>query len=156
MWNGKLGEISVTIYRVELSPGARHVFSEPYRHLKSGREIEDETVTKLSKERSIVASKFEWAFPGQGLTSHDFALAPKNWMLLLYEISIKSQRWMSASTVWVMRSAFPVWVRTNVSGRLPLILSLTKRQCSWHMMVSTSGDECLSGSWMLRLHFKDH
>ncbi len=63
MWNGKLGEISVTKHRIELLPGARPVRSEPYCQGQRSREFENETVTKLLKEGPIVPSKSEWASP---------------------------------------------------------------------------------------------
>ncbi len=63
MWNGKMGEISVTKHRIKLLSGGRPVRSQPYRLGQSARKFEDDTVTKLLEEGAIVPSKSECASP---------------------------------------------------------------------------------------------
>lgn len=47
MWDGKLGEVKVTEHRIELLPGARPVFSQPYRAGVKSRKVIQENVDKI-------------------------------------------------------------------------------------------------------------
>ena len=63
MWDGRLGEISVTEHHIDLVPGARPVKAHPYRQGLKGRELEDFEIQKQLKEGIIEPAYSEWASP---------------------------------------------------------------------------------------------
>jgi transposase InsO family protein len=71
MWNGKLGEISVTKHRIELVPNARPVYQAPYRAGKQSREIENTEVQRMLKAGVIEPANSEWASPVVLITKKD-------------------------------------------------------------------------------------
>jgi len=63
MWDGKLGTITVTKHRIELKEGAKPVFSQPYRAGPKAREVEQQEVDKMLREKVIEPAKSEYASP---------------------------------------------------------------------------------------------
>eukprot|EP00171_Calliarthron_tuberculosum_P003874 IDg3874t1 len=70
MWNGQLGEVKVTEHRIELLPGARSVFSQPYRAGIESRKVIQQNVDDLLSQDIIQPSKSQFASP--------VVLAPKS------------------------------------------------------------------------------
>ena len=61
MWDGKLGEISVTKHRIDLVPNARPVYQAPYRAGRQSREIESTEVQRMLAAGVIAPETSEWA-----------------------------------------------------------------------------------------------
>jgi len=71
MWNGSLGEISVTEHRIDLTPEARPMYQAPYRAGRMAREIERAEVDKMLNAGVIEPATSEWASPVVLITKKD-------------------------------------------------------------------------------------
>ena len=56
MWQGQLGHVSATEHHIDLVPGARPQYSQPYRAGPEKRKVIEETVESLLKEGVISPS----------------------------------------------------------------------------------------------------
>jgi transposase InsO family protein len=63
LWDGRLGRVSATSHRIELTPGARPVHCQPYRAGPRAREAETQEVHRMLKEGVIEPAASEWASP---------------------------------------------------------------------------------------------
>ena len=63
MWDGHLGHIHATKHRIELTPGAKPVYQQPYRASPTQREHERKEIEKMLTEGVIEPSTSEWAAP---------------------------------------------------------------------------------------------
>lgn len=63
MWHGKLGEVKITEHRIDLVPGARPVFSQPYRAGAESRKVIQKNVDELLQQGIIEPTKSQWASP---------------------------------------------------------------------------------------------
>lgn len=63
MWGGKLGTVRVTEHRIELKPGAKPVFAQPYRAGPKAGKIEQDEVDKMLKAGVIEPARSEFASP---------------------------------------------------------------------------------------------
>jgi transposase InsO family protein len=63
LWDGRLGRVSATSHRIELTPGARPVHCQPYRAGPRAREAESKEVERMLKAGVIEPAASEWASP---------------------------------------------------------------------------------------------
>lgn len=70
MWQGQLGEVTATEHRIDLAPGARPQFSQPYRAGPGSREVIEKHIEDMKEKGVIEPAQSQWAAP--------VVLAPKS------------------------------------------------------------------------------
>jgi hypothetical protein len=63
LWDGRLGRVTATKHRIELTPGARPVHCQPYRAGPKARDAEAQEVHRMLQAGVIEPSSSEWASP---------------------------------------------------------------------------------------------
>ena len=63
MWDGSLGEISVTEHHIDLAPDARPITQMPYRAGPKARSFEDAEIRRMPQDGVIEHSSSAWASP---------------------------------------------------------------------------------------------
>jgi hypothetical protein len=63
MWDGRLGHAHATTHRIQLTPGAKPVHSQPYRAGSAAREAESAEIQRMLKAGVIEPASSEWASP---------------------------------------------------------------------------------------------
>ena len=71
MWNGELGELSITKHRIDLQENAKPAYQAPYRAGKQSRDIERQEVDRMLKAGVIEPATSEWASPVILITKKD-------------------------------------------------------------------------------------
>ena len=71
MWNGELGELSITKHRIDLQENAKPAYQAPYRAGKQSRDIERQEVDRMLKAGVIEPATSEWASPVVLITKKD-------------------------------------------------------------------------------------
>jgi hypothetical protein len=63
MWDGRLGNVTATSRRIDLTPGARPVHAHPYLAGPQAREVEREEIERMLNQGVIEPTTSEWASP---------------------------------------------------------------------------------------------
>eukprot|EP00171_Calliarthron_tuberculosum_P021901 IDg21901t1 len=69
MWQGHLGEVTATQHRIDLLPGARPQYSQPYRAGPESRKVIESHINDMKSKGVIESAQSQWAAP--------IVLAPK-------------------------------------------------------------------------------
>jgi hypothetical protein len=63
MWDGRLGNVTATSHRIDLTPGACPVHAHPYRAGPRERELDREEIEQMLTQGVIEPATSEWASP---------------------------------------------------------------------------------------------
>jgi Reverse transcriptase (RNA-dependent DNA polymerase) len=63
MWDGRLGQVQTTAHRIQLTPGAKPSYSQPYRAGAKAREAESVEIHRMLRAGVIEPAASEWASP---------------------------------------------------------------------------------------------
>jgi hypothetical protein len=63
MWNGRWGQVQTTAHRIQLTPGAKPAYSQPYRAGAKAREKESVEIHRMLRAGVIEPATSEWASP---------------------------------------------------------------------------------------------
>ena len=63
MWDGRLGQVHSTAHRIQLIPGAKPAYSQPYRAGTKAREAESSEIHRMLRAGVIEPATSEWASP---------------------------------------------------------------------------------------------
>jgi hypothetical protein len=63
MWDGRLGQVHSTAHRIQLVPGAKPAYSQPYRAGAKAREAESTEIQRMLRAGLIEPASSEWASP---------------------------------------------------------------------------------------------
>jgi Reverse transcriptase (RNA-dependent DNA polymerase) len=63
MWDGRLGNVTATSHRIDLTQGARPVHAHPYQDGPQAREVGREEIERMLSQGVIEPATSEWAFP---------------------------------------------------------------------------------------------
>jgi hypothetical protein len=63
MWDGRLGQVHTTAHRIQLNPGAKPAYSQPYRSGAKAREAESVEINRMLRAGVIETATSEWASP---------------------------------------------------------------------------------------------
>ncbi len=74
MWQERLEEVRITKHRIDLLPGARPVFSQPYRTGPEVRKVIRENIDDLLQKGCIEPAQTEWTSPGVLVPKQDGSL----------------------------------------------------------------------------------
>jgi hypothetical protein len=63
MWDGRLGQVHSTAHRIQLNPGSKPAYSQPYRAGAKAIEAESAGIQQMLKAGVIEPARSEWASP---------------------------------------------------------------------------------------------
>jgi hypothetical protein len=63
MWDGRLGQVHTTAHRIQLTPGAKPAYSQPYRAGAKACEAESVEIHRMLRAGVIEPATSEWASP---------------------------------------------------------------------------------------------
>jgi Reverse transcriptase (RNA-dependent DNA polymerase) len=63
MWNGRLGQVHSTAHRIDLIPGQKPVYCQPYRAGPRARALVSAEIQRMLKAEVIESETSEWASP---------------------------------------------------------------------------------------------
>ena len=63
MWDGRLSQVHSTAHRIQLIPGAKPAYSQPYRAGTKAREAESSEIHRMLRAGVIEPATSEWASP---------------------------------------------------------------------------------------------
>ena len=63
MWDGQLGDLKATEYRIQLAPGSKPFHQAPYRAGPLQRQMEKKQIEKILEKGVIEPATKDWASP---------------------------------------------------------------------------------------------
>jgi hypothetical protein len=63
MWDGRLGQVHTTAHRIQLTPGAKPAYSQPYRAGTKARKADSAEIHRMLRAGVIEPDTSEWASP---------------------------------------------------------------------------------------------
>ncbi len=141
----QLGEVSITEHRIDLIPGSRPVFSQPYWTSPGARKVIRENIDDLLEKGCIETAQTEWAIPVVLVPEQDESLRCFVDYRRLNALTVKDSyplpRMDDCLDSLGIAQSSQLWTATSGTGRSPSPERTGRKRPSPHSRVASSGQE---------------